>query len=33
MSYEQPHYEIEPSVLFLGITYAASMIALIVWLA
>lgn len=33
MNYEQPKYEIETSVMALGIAYAASLISLIVWIA
>jgi len=33
MTYEQPQYEIEKSVLALGLAYAASLISLIVWMA
>ena len=33
MNYEQPQYEIETSVLALGLAYAASLISLIVWIA
>jgi hypothetical protein len=33
MNYEQPQYDIETSVLALGIAYAASLISLIVWIA
>ncbi len=32
MNYEQPQYEIETSVMALGITFAASLISLIVWI-
>ncbi len=33
MNYEQPQYEIEPSVVMLGFAYAASLISLIIWVA
>ena len=33
MNYEQPQYEIETSVMALGIAYTASLISLIVWIA
>ncbi len=33
MNYEQPQYDIETSVMALGIAYAASLISLIVWIA
>ena len=33
MTYEQPHYEIESSVIALGIVYAVSLISLILWVA
>ena len=33
MTYEQPQYEIEKSVIVLGFAYAASLISLIVWIA
>ena len=33
MNCEQPQYEIETSVMALGIAYAASLISLIVWIA
>ncbi len=33
MTYEQPQYEIENSVIALGITYAVVLISLIVWIA
>lgn len=33
MTYEQPQYEIETSVIYLGIAYAVSLICLIVWIA
>ena len=33
MTYEQPQSEIEKSVVVLGLAYAASLIALIVWIA
>ncbi len=33
MTYEQPHNEIEKSVVVLGFAYAVSLISLIVWVA
>jgi hypothetical protein len=33
MTYEQPQYEIETSVFFLGLAYAVSLISLIFWVA
>ena len=33
MYIEQPQYEIEKSVLALGVAYAAALISLIVWIA
>ena len=33
MNYEQPQYEIETSVIVLGIAYATLLISLIVWIA
>lgn len=33
MNYEQARIEIENSVVFLGLAYAASLISLIVWVA
>lgn len=33
MTHEQPQFEIETSVIFLGFAYGASLISLIVWLA
>ncbi len=33
MTYEQPQFEIEKSVIVLGFAYAASLISLIVWVA
>ncbi len=33
MMYEQPQYEIENSVIALGIAYAVVLISLIVWIA
>jgi len=33
MTHEQPLYEIEINVIFLGLAYAASLMSLIVWIA
>ena len=33
MTHEQPLYEIEVSVMILGLGYAASLMSLIVWIA
>ena len=33
MMYEQPQYEIENSVIALGIAYASLLISLIIWIA
>jgi len=33
MTYEQPQYEIEPSVIGLAVAYATFLISLIVWIA
>lgn len=33
MTHEQPLYEIEISVMILGLGYAASLISLIIWIA
>ena len=33
MMYEQPQYEIEPSVIVLSVAYATALISLIVWIA
>lgn len=33
MTCEQPQYEIETSVVLLGLAYAASLVGLIFWLA
>lgn len=32
MNYEQPQFEIETSVMALGVAFAASLISLIVWI-
>jgi hypothetical protein len=33
MTYEQPQFEIESSVIALGVAYAAFLIGLIIWIA
>jgi hypothetical protein len=33
MTYEQPKFEIENSVIALGVAYAAFLIGLIIWIA